>query len=172
MEKTKPENGSHILDVKGLSTYFYSIHGVAKAVNNVSFNLKRGEILGIVGESGCGKSVTSLSIVRLIQSPPGKIVQGEIVFDGTNLLTLTEHQMRDIRGDKISMIFQEPMTSLNPLYTVGNQISEMFIRHNGYDRKKALDGSIEMLKKVQIPHPEARVNEYPIKCPAACASAS
>ena len=161
MEKTAPENDTYLLEVKGLSTYFYSIHGVAKAVNNVSFNLKRGEILGIVGESGCGKSVTSLSIVRLIQSPPGQIQAGEIIFDGTNLLTLSEHAMRDIRGDKISMIFQEPMTSLNPLYTVGNQISEMFIRHNGYDRKKALDGSIEMLKKVQIPHPEARVKEYP-----------
>jgi len=161
METTKPEKGAYILEVKGLSTYFYSIHGVAKAVNNVSFNLKKGEILGIVGESGCGKSVTSLSIVRLIQSPPGKIVKGEINFDGTNLLTLTEQKMRDIRGDKISMIFQEPMTSLNPLYTIGNQISEMFIRHNGYDRKKALAESVEMLKKVQIPHPEARVNEYP-----------
>ena len=161
MEKAAPENKAYILEVKGLITYFYSIHGVAKAVNNVSFNLKKGEILGIVGESGCGKSVTSLSIVRLIQSPPGRIQEGEIVFDGTDLLTLSEHEMRDIRGDKISMIFQEPMTSLNPLYTVGNQISEMFIRHNGYDRKKALAASIEMLKKVQIPHPEARVKEYP-----------
>jgi len=161
MEKTTSENNAYILEVKGLCTYFYSIHGVAKAVNNVSFNLKKGEILGIVGESGCGKSVTSLSIVRLIQSPPGQIQAGEILFDGTDLLGLSEHEMRDIRGDKISMIFQEPMTSLNPLYTVGNQISEMFIRHNGYDRKKALDGSIEMLKKVQIPHPEARVQEYP-----------
>ena len=161
MENAKPENNSHILEVKGLSTYFYSIHGVAKAVNNVSFNLKRGEILGIVGESGCGKSVTSLSIVRLIQSPPGKIEKGEIIFDGTNLLTLTEQQMRDIRGDKISMIFQEPMTSLNPLYTIGNQISEMFIRHNGYDRKKAMAESVEMLKKVQIPNAEARIREYP-----------
>jgi len=161
MEKTAPENDTYLLEVKGLSTYFYSIHGVAKAVNNVSFNLKRGEILGIVGESGCGKSVTSLSIVRLIQSPPGQIQAGEIIFDGTDLLTLSEHEMRDIRGDKISMIFQEPMTSLNPLYTVGNQISEMFIRHNGYDRKKALAESVEMLKKVQIPHPAARVKEYP-----------
>lgn len=161
MEKATPENNAHILEVKGLSTYFYSIHGIAKAVNNVSFNLKKGEILGIVGESGCGKSVTSLSIVRLIQSPPGRIQEGEIVFDGTDLLTLSEHEMRNIRGDKISMIFQEPMTSLNPLYTIGNQISEMFIRHNGYDRKKALAESVEMLKKVQIPHPEARVKEYP-----------
>jgi len=161
MEKTAPENDTYLLEVKGLSTYFYSIHGVAKAVNNVSFNLKRGEILGIVGESGCGKSVTSLSIVRLIQSPPGQIQAGEIIFDGTDLLTLSEHEMRDIRGNKISMIFQEPMTSLNPLYTVGNQISEMFIRHNGYDRKKALAESVEMLKKVQIPHPAARVKEYP-----------
>ncbi len=161
MENTNPENGSNILEVKGLSTYFYSIHGVAKAVDNVSFNLKRGEILGIVGESGCGKSVTSLSIVRLIQSPPGKIEKGEIIFDGTNLLTLTEQEMRDIRGDKISMIFQEPMTSLNPLYTIGNQISEMFIRHNGYDRRKAMAASVEMLKKVQIPNAEARIREYP-----------
>jgi oligopeptide/dipeptide ABC transporter ATP-binding protein len=161
MEKATPENNSYILEVKNLSTYFYSIHGIAKAVNNVSFNLKKGEILGIVGESGCGKSVTSLSIVRLIQSPPGRIKEGEIIFDGTDLLTLSEHEMRDIRGDKISMIFQEPMTSLNPLYTVGNQISEMFIRHNGYDRKKALAESVEMLKKVQIPHPESRVKEYP-----------
>jgi peptide/nickel transport system ATP-binding protein/oligopeptide transport system ATP-binding protein len=161
MESKKPESGSNILEVNGLSTYFYSIHGVAKAVNNVSFSLKRGEILGIVGESGCGKSVTSLSIVRLIQSPPGKIVEGEIIFDGTNLLALTEQEMRDIRGAKISMIFQEPMTSLNPLYTIGNQISEMFIRHNGYDRKKAMAESVEMLKKVQIPNAEARVREYP-----------
>jgi oligopeptide/dipeptide ABC transporter ATP-binding protein len=161
MEKAKPENDSHLLEVKGLCTYFYSIHGIAKAVNNVSFNLKKGEILGIVGESGCGKSVTSLSIVRLIQSPPGRIKDGEIIFNGTDLLTLSEHEMRDIRGDKISMIFQEPMTSLNPLYTVGNQISEMFIRHNGYDKKKAMEASVEMLKKVQIPNPEARAGEYP-----------
>jgi peptide/nickel transport system ATP-binding protein/oligopeptide transport system ATP-binding protein len=123
--------------------------------------LKRGEILGIVGESGCGKSVTSLSIVRLIQSPPGRITDGEIIFNGTDLLTLSDPEMRDIRGDKISMIFQEPMTSLNPLFTVGNQISEMFIRHNGYDKKKAMDESVEMLRKVQIPNPEARAREYP-----------
>lgn len=161
MEKEKPDNNSHLLEVKGLCTYFYSIHGIAKAVNNVSFNLKKGEILGIVGESGCGKSVTSLSIVRLIQSPPGRIKDGEIIFNGTDLLTLSEHEMRDIRGDKISMIFQEPMTSLNPLYTVGNQISEMFIRHNGHDKKRAMEESVEMLKKVQIPNPEARVGEYP-----------
>ena len=111
MQNAKPENNSHILAVKGLSTYFYSIHGVAKAVSNVSFDLNRGEILGIVGESGCGKSVTSLSIVRLIQSPPGKIVEGEIIFDGTNLLTLTEQEMRDVMGSWNIMEILSPRIS-------------------------------------------------------------
>jgi len=150
-----------ILDVNGLKTYFFSSRGAARAVDGVSFHLSAGEVLGVVGESGSGKSVTAQSIMRLIPDPPGKIVDGRIQFDGMNLLDLTMKQMRLIRGNRIAMIFQEPMTSLNPVFTIGNQISEMFILHRNASRKEALDASIEMLDRVQIPAPKRRINEYP-----------
>ncbi len=150
-----------VLKVKDLETHFFSKKSVAKAVDKVSFELKEGEILGIVGESGCGKSVTSLSILRLIMSPPGKIVGGEILFEGKNLLELPEKEMRAIRGDKISMIFQEPMTSLDPLFTVGDQIIESLVQHRGMHRRQARREAVEMLRAVGIPSPEKRVDVYP-----------
>lgn len=151
----------HLLDVENLQTYFYTFEGVAKAVDDVSFHVNKGEVLGIVGESGCGKSVTAQSIMRLIPVPPGKIEQGKILFNNIDIVDLSMEQMRSIRGSRISMIFQEPMTSLNPVYTIGNQISEMFILHEKLSKKKSLERSIEMLQKVQIPAPEKRVHEYP-----------
>jgi oligopeptide/dipeptide ABC transporter ATP-binding protein len=154
-------SASHLLQVQDLKTYFYTFEGVAKAVDDVSFLLDKGEVIGIVGESGCGKSVTAQTIMRLIPTPPGKIVQGHILFDGLDIVKLSLEKMRSIRGNRISMIFQEPMTSLNPVYTIGNQISEMFILHEGLSKRESLDRSIDMLKKVQIPAPERRVQEYP-----------
>ncbi len=150
-----------LLSVRDLKTHFYTFEGVARAVENVSFNLNRGEILGIVGESGCGKSVTAQTIMRLIPVPPGKIVQGSIEFDGMDLVHLSMGKMRTVRGKRISMIFQEPMTSLNPVYTIGDQISEMFMLHENLNKKQSMDRSVEMLQKVQIPAPENRVHEYP-----------
>jgi oligopeptide/dipeptide ABC transporter ATP-binding protein len=157
----KPSVADRILDVNGLKTYFYSSRGAARAVDGVSFHLKAGEVLGVVGESGSGKSVTAQSIMRLIPDPPGRIVDGRIDFDGKNLLDLSAQEIRRIRGNRIAMIFQEPMTSLNPVFTIGNQISEMFILHRKASRKDALDASIEMLDRVQIPAPERRIDEYP-----------
>jgi oligopeptide/dipeptide ABC transporter ATP-binding protein len=157
----KPSAADRILDVNGLKTYFYSSRGAARAVDGVSFHLKAGEVLGVVGESGSGKSVTAQSIMRLIPDPPGRIVDGRIDFDGKNLLDLSAQEIRRIRGNRIAMIFQEPMTSLNPVFTIGNQISEMFILHRKASRKDALDASIEMLDRVQIPAPERRIDEYP-----------
>jgi peptide/nickel transport system ATP-binding protein/oligopeptide transport system ATP-binding protein len=151
----------HLLSVRGLKTHFYTFEGVARAVDDVSFKIDRGEVLGIVGESGCGKSVTAQTIMRLIPIPPGKIVQGKIQFDSIDLLNLTMEKMRTIRGKRISMIFQEPMTSLNPVYTIGNQLSEMFILHEKQSKKASWQQAIDMLKKVQIPAPEKRVHEYP-----------
>jgi peptide/nickel transport system ATP-binding protein/oligopeptide transport system ATP-binding protein len=152
---------SHLLEVNNLKTYFYTFEGVAKAVDDVSYHLDKQEVLGIVGESGCGKSVTAQSIMRLIPVPPGRIVEGNILFDGINIVDLTMEQMRAIRGKRISMIFQEPMTSLNPVYTIGNQISEMFTLHEGATKKESWARAIEMLQRVQIPAPEKRVHEYP-----------
>ena len=157
----KMNSNSHLLQVEELKTYFYTFEGVAKAVDDVSFHLDRGEVLGIVGESGCGKSVTAQSIMRLIPVPPGRIVNGKILFDDIDIVGLTMEKMRTIRGNRISMIFQEPMTSLNPVYTIGNQISEMFILHERNSKRAAWQRSIEMLMKVQIPAPEKRVHEYP-----------
>ena len=131
------------------------------AVDGVSYDLRNGETLGVVGESGCGKSVTALSILRLVANPPGRIVGGAIRFEGTNLLDLTETQMESVRGNDISMIFQEPMTSLNPLLTVGRQISEAIVLHQGLSRRDALEKSIEMLRRVHIPEAETRVHAYP-----------
>jgi peptide/nickel transport system ATP-binding protein/oligopeptide transport system ATP-binding protein len=151
----------HLLEIQELKTYFFTFEGIAKAVDDISFHLHKRETLGLVGESGCGKSVTALSIMRLIPEPPGKIVHGRIGFYGRDLVKLTMEQMRGIRGKRISMIFQEPMKSLNPLYTIGNQISEMFILHEKLSNRESWNKSIEMLRKVQIPAPEKRVQEYP-----------
>jgi len=154
-------NDQIVLEIQDLKTYFYTFEGVAKAVDGVSCQLAQGEPLGVVGESGCGKSVTALSVLRLIPIPPGRIVGGEILFKGRNLLELTEDEMRKIRGNRISMIFQEPMTSLNPVFTVGNQIQETFQLHRGLSKKEALEKSVEMLKLVNIPSPERCVERYP-----------
>ena len=153
--------GEKLLEVKNLSTYFYTDEGVVYALDDVSFDLDRGEALGIVGESGCGKSVTALSIIRLVQSPPGKIVAGEVLLDGDNLLTKSKAEMRHIRGEKISMIFQEPMTALNPVFTVGHQIMESILIHQHKTKKEAREQAIEMLRLVGIPAPEKRVDDYP-----------
>ena len=152
---------SKLLEVKNLKTYFYTDDGVAKAVDDVSFALDRGETLGLVGESGCGKSVSALSIMRLIAQPPGKIVNGEILFKGKDILKIPEKEMLDIRGNDIGMIFQEPMTSLNPVFTCGNQIEEAVILHQKLSKEDAKVKAIEMLKLVGIPAPEQRYNEYP-----------
>ena len=154
-------NAAHLLQIEGLKTYFYTFEGVAKAVDDVSFSLEKGEVLGIVGESGCGKSVTAQSVMRLIPEPPGKIVNGKILFDGIDIARLPMEGMRSIRGNRISMIFQEPMTSLNPVYTIGNQISEMFRLHLKLGRRESLNRAVEMLRKVQIPAAEKRVGEFP-----------
>jgi len=150
-----------LLNVKDLNTYFYTYDGVVKAVDGVSFFMRRGETLGLVGESGCGKSVTALSILRLIQQPPGKIVKGEILLDGQDLLKLTLEKMQEIRGNKISMIFQEPMTSLSPVFSVGDQIAESIKLHQRVSKREAMDRAVEMLRKVAIPDPEKVVKDYP-----------
>ncbi len=150
-----------LVEVRNLKTQFFTSDGVVPAVDGVSFHINQGESLAVVGESGCGKSVTSLSIMRLIPWPPGKIVEGEILFDGESILDKTEAEMQRIRGNDISMIFQEPMTSLNPVYTVGFQISEALQLHQGLSSQQAMERAIEMLKLVGIPLPERRVHEYP-----------
>ncbi len=150
-----------LLDVRNLRTHFLLPEGLVKAVDNVSFQVGEAEIMGLVGESGCGKSVTALSILGLIQSPPGRIVSGEILFQGNDLRKMAPDQLRRIRGDRISMIFQEPMTSLNPVYSIGDQIIEVYTEHYGLSRKEARERAREMLEKVQIPSPARRINEYP-----------
>jgi len=150
-----------LLDVRSLSTYFFTEEGVVRAVEQVSFEIRAGEILSLVGESGCGKSVTGLSILKLISTPPGRIVSGEILFDGRNLLQLEEKEMERVRGNDISMIFQEPMTSLNPVFTIGNQIMEAITLHQGVDGTEARKRTVEMLDRVQIPSPETRIDAYP-----------
>lgn len=150
-----------LLEVKNLKTYFYTDEGVVPSVDDVSFSIGYGETLGIVGESGCGKSVTSLSIMDLVPSPPGKIVDGEILLKGRDLRKLSEAEMRKIRGNEVAMVFQEPMTSLNPVFTIGSQIIEALMLHKHLSKKEARDKAIEMLKLVKIPMPEKRVKEYP-----------
>lgn len=150
----------NILQVKNLKTYFHTEAGLVKAVNDVSFNVEKGKTLGIVGESGCGKSITSLSIMGLVERP-GKIEGGEILFEGEDLLKMTEAQMRNIRGKKIAMIFQEPMTSLNPVYTIGQQLIEALLLHEKMTKQEAKARAIEMLKLVKIPLAERRFDEYP-----------
>ncbi len=155
------QDGETILEVEDLHTRFFSRTGVARAVDGVSYSLERGRTLGIVGESGCGKSVSALSILRLVPDPPGRIVQGAIRLEGRDLLSLRETEMRDVRGNEISMIFQEPMTSLNPVLTIGAQISEPLVLHQGRSKREALREAVEMLRLVHIPEPERRVREYP-----------
>ena len=151
---------SHLLEVKNLQTHFPTRAGLVRAVDDVSFYIDRGELLGLVGESGCGKSITALSIMRLI-APPGKIVAGEITFDGKNVLRLSDAEMRAIRGDDIAMIFQDPMTSLNPVFTVGEQIAEALRLHRKLSRKAAHEQAIAAMREVSIPDPARRVDDYP-----------
>ena len=150
-----------LLDVKDLKTYFLTDDGLVKAVDGVSFDLYEGETLGLVGESGCGKSVSALSILRLIPYPPGKIVNGDINFDGKKILEISEDEMRDIRGNDIAMIFQEPMTSLNPVLTVGRQVAEPLEIHHNVKKQEALKQAVTLLQKVQIPEAGIRVQAYP-----------
>ncbi len=150
-----------LLHVRNLKTYFYTLEGSVKAVDGVSYDLNEGEAIGLAGESGCGKSVSALSILRLIQSPPGKIVDGEIWFDGRNLLNMSDAEIRSVRGDQISMIFQEPMTSLNPMLTIGRQITEAITLHLKMDKEAATKRAIELLSLVGISDAHKRINDYP-----------
>ncbi|MBR0893404.1 ABC transporter ATP-binding protein [Bradyrhizobium tropiciagri] len=150
-----------LLDIKGLKTHFSTDDGILQAVDGVDISIDRGETLCVVGESGCGKTVTAMSILKLIAMPPGKIVAGEIMFEGRDLVPLTSHQLDDIRAKEIGFIFQEPMTSLNPVLTIGEQISESLRRHEAMTKKQALERTIEMLKLVQIPNAAGRVHHYP-----------
>jgi len=155
------ETNGTLLSIRNLRTCFRTSDGVAAAVDGVDLAVRRGATLGMVGESGCGKSVTALSILRLIPDPPGRIEDGEIVFEDRNLLALSEREMRRIRGNRISMIFQEPMTSLNPVFTVGSQIAEVFRVHRKMGRRQAFAAAVEMLERVRIPNPAQRAREYP-----------
>ncbi len=150
-----------VLQLENLQTHFFTPDGVVRAVDGVSYRVRKGETLGVVGESGCGKSVTALSILRLVADPPGRIVGGKISFNGQNLLDLPEQKMEEIRGNHISMIFQEPMTSLNPLMTIGKQVGEAIALHRGLSAKQAMAEAVEMLRRVAIPEPERRVHAYP-----------
>ena len=150
----------HLLEVKKLQTHFPTKAGTVKAVDGVSFYIDKGELLGLVGESGCGKSITALSVMRLI-APPGKIIGGEILFEGEDLLKVSDEKMREIRGDDIAMIFQDPMTSLNPVFTIGNQIGEALRLHRKLSKKDARDAAIAAMKEVAIPDPTRRIDDYP-----------
>jgi oligopeptide/dipeptide ABC transporter ATP-binding protein len=160
MEGNEPTT-KNLLEVKDLKTYFNTRRGVVKAVDGVSFSLREGETLGLVGESGCGKSITCLSILRLVPKPAGHIVGGQVIFDGEDLLLKRESEMRSIRGKKISMILQDPMTSLNPLFTIGNQVAEPLIIHRNLDQNAVGEEVKKMLRLVRIPSPEVRMREYP-----------
>jgi oligopeptide transport system ATP-binding protein len=160
-QKSSPDTYDTLLEVKNLKTYFKTDAGIVKAVDGISFKLGKGETLGIVGESGSGKSVTNLSIMRLIPSPPGKIVDGEVLFEGKDVLKLSESALRHIRGNEISMIFQDPMTSLNPFLKISTQMIETIRLHQDISKKEALRKSIDMLKLVGIPAAEERVHNYP-----------
>src|SRR5205807_2995546 len=150
----------HLLQVKNLHTYFQTREGLVRAVDGVNFYLDRGELLGLVGESGCGKSITALSIMRLV-APPGKIVSGEILFAGRDLLKLANAEMRGVRGNDVAMIFQDPMTSLNPVFTVGEQIAEALRLHRKLLRKAARAAAVDAMREVAIPDPARRVDDYP-----------
>ena len=160
--REKPINRKHrILHVKDLKTYFYGTEGITKAVDGISYEINEGEIVGLVGESGCGKSVSALSLLRLIPNPPGRIAGGEIIFESVDLLRISEKQMRALRGNKIAMIFQEPMTSLNPSLTIGRQISEALELHQNMSKKAAWRESIRLLELVRLPNAEQRADDYP-----------
>ena len=161
MSQTAATTNDILLQIEHLETHFITDAGTVRAVDDVSLAVRKGETLGIVGESGCGKSVTALSVLRLIPNPPGKIVGGKILLDGRNLLDLPENEMRKVRGASISMIFQEPMTSLNPVFTVGDQIAEGIRLHQRLSKRDAWNKAIEMLRLVRIPDAERRVKEYP-----------
>ena len=155
------ERPEHLLTVEGLKTHFFTPSGVVKAVDGISYDVREGETLAIVGESGCGKSVGALSIMRLVASPPGRIVNGSVMFDGIDLLAVSEQQMRTIRGNRIAMIFQEPMTSLNPVLTIGKQITESLELHLKMDRAEAQRRAVELLEMVGIPDAPSRLKQYP-----------
>jgi len=158
---TEARTGETVLDVKNLHTVFFTNSGLFRAVDDVSFTVRRGETLAIVGESGCGKSVTALSVMRLVPDPPGRIVGGSVTLEGTDLLELDEAEMREVRGNRISMIFQEPMTSLNPLMRIGDQITEVVRLHRETSAREAWQQAVDMLRLVRIPEPERRAREYP-----------
>jgi peptide/nickel transport system ATP-binding protein/oligopeptide transport system ATP-binding protein len=151
---------SPLIEIKDLKTYFFTENGVAKAVDGISVSIPKGKTLALVGESGCGKTVTALSIMRLLP-PPGRIVDGEILFDGVDLLKLSERRMRAIRGNEIAMVFQDPMTSLNPVFTVGDQMVEMITLHGGRSKREAREIAVQMLARMKIPDPQRRFDEYP-----------
>lgn len=161
MEDEASRPAEKLVEIKNLKTYFFTDDGVVTSVDDVSYDIYKGETLGLVGESGCGKSVTAMSILRLIPIPPGRIVGGEVLFHGSDLTKISEPEMRKIRGNKIAMIFQEPMTSLNPVYTVGDQIMEAISLHLGKSSEEARKMAIEVLDKVGIPSPEQRIDVYP-----------
>lgn len=161
MSKKTTKQFDNMLEVRDLKTHFLTDAGIVKAVDGISFDLKQGETLGIVGESGCGKSVTNLSIMRLIPSPPGKIVGGEIFFEGQDILKLSESELRHIRGNMISIIFQDPMTSLNPFLKISTQMIETICIHQDISKKAALEKSIDMLNLVGIPDAKSRIHNYP-----------
>ena len=150
-----------LLDIRGLQTHFATDNGMVRAVDGVDIAISRGETVGVVGESGCGKTVTAMSVLKLIAMPPGKIVSGQILWQGRDLIPLSGGELDEIRTKEIAMVFQEPMTSLNPVYTIGDQIAEALRRHEGLSRRGALDKTIEMLRLVQIPNAEKRVRDYP-----------
>jgi peptide/nickel transport system ATP-binding protein len=150
-----------LLEIRGLKTHFATDDGVLRAVDGVDLTIDKGETLCVVGESGCGKTVTAMSILKLIAMPPGRIVEGEIIFEGRDLVPLTSHELDEVRAKEIGFIFQEPMTSLNPVLTIGEQIAESLRRHEAVTRKQALERTVEMLKLVQIPNAGARVHDYP-----------
>ena len=160
-DRAAPASSDLLLDVQDLRTYFHTMDGVVKAVDGVSFQIRRGETLGVVGESGCGKSVTALSIMRLLDMPPAEIATGEIFFEGRDLLTLSDEEMRNVRGNDIAMIFQEPMTSLNPVFTVGNQIEEAIKLHQKVNDREARERAIESLRLVGLSAPARRARQYP-----------
>ena len=155
------DDSSALLEVRNLQVDFRTRNGIAHVLDGIEFSLSKGEILGIVGESGCGKSMTALAIMGLVPTPPGRIAGGEIVYRGENLLKASKERMRRIRGNRISMIFQEPMTALNPVFTVGDQIAESIVLHQGLSRRDALDRAVELLREVHIPAPERRIGEFP-----------
>ncbi|GMA65266.1 hypothetical protein GCM10025859_57060 [Alicyclobacillus fastidiosus] len=161
-----------LLAIRDLRTYFISKDAEVHAVDGIDIDVQRGQIVCIVGESGCGKSMTSLSIMRLVPKPHGKIVTGQIIFDGEDLLQLKDAKMADVRGNDISMIFQEPMTALNPVLTIGEQIGEVLIRHRGLNKRQALEQSIEILKFVGVPRANEIIREYPHQLSGVFASAS